>query len=110
MMHGFVEAEQHVAGVDLAELEPLTILLVWTWHSVYRIVVVEGHEVLVQGGPFFSDLTRAHLDGASTGGRALKAGWIAVGHLMALRINGQVILTSPVVAVATQGCGMPAVH
>ena len=108
-MHGFVEAEQHVAGVDLAELEPLTIVLVWTWHSVYRIVVVEGHEVLLQGGPFFSDFTRAHLDGASTGGRALKAGWI-VGHLMALRISGQVILTSPVVAVATQGLGMPLVH
>ena len=110
MMHAFVEAQQHVAGIDLAELEPLTILLVCTWHSVYRIVVVEGHEVLVQGGPYFSDLTRAHLDGASTGGRALKAGWIGVGHLMALRINGQVILTSPVVAVATQGRGIPVVH
>jgi hypothetical protein len=109
-MHGFVEAEQHVAGVDLAELEPLTVLLVWTWHSLYRIVVVGGSEVLVQGGPFFSDLTRAHLDGASAGGRALKAGWIGVGHLMALRISGQVILTSPVVAVATQGRGMPLVH
>ena len=109
-MYGFAEAEQHVVGVDLAELEPLTILLVWTWHSVYRIVVVEGHEVLVQGGPFFSDLTRAHLDGASAGGRALKAGWIGVGHLMALSISGQVILTSPVVAVATQGRGLSAVH
>ena len=109
-MHGFVEAEQHLAGVDLAELEPLTVVLVWTWHSLYRIVVVGGREVLVQGGPFFSDLTRAHLDGASAGGRALKAGWIGVGHLMALSINGQVILTSPVVAVATQRCSIPAVH
>ena len=109
-MHAFGEAEQHVAGVDLTELEPLTVLLVWTWHSLYRIVVVGGSEVLVQGGPFFSDLTRAHLDGASAGGRALKAGWIGVGHLMALHSSGQVILTSPVVAVATQERGMPAVH
>ena len=109
-MHGFVEAEQNVAGVDLAELEPLTVLLVWTWHSLYRIVVVGGSEVLVQGGPFFSDPSRAHLDGASAGGRVLKAGWIGEGHLMALRISGQVILTSPVVAVATQGRSMPAVH
>ena len=109
-MHGFMEAEHHVAAVDLAELEPLTVLLVWTRHSLYRIVVVGGREVLVQGGPFFSDLTRAHLDGATAGGRALKAGWIGVGHLMALSICGQVILTSPVVAVATQGRGMPAVH
>jgi hypothetical protein len=109
-MHRFADAEQHVVGVDLAEVEPLTILLVWTWHSVYRIVVVDGSEVLVQGGPFFSDPTRAHLDGASAGGGALKAGWIGVGHLMALRTSGQVIVTSPVVAVATQGRGMPAVH
>ena len=109
-MHGFAETEQHVAGVELAEVEPLTILLVWTWHSVYRIVVVGRNEVLVQGGPFFSDLTRAHLDGASVGGCALKAGWIAVGHLMALRTSGQVIVTSPVVAVATERCGMPMVH
>ena len=109
-MHGFVEAEQHVAGVDLAELEPLTVLFVRTWHSVYRIVIVGGREVLVQGGPFFSDPTRAHLDGASVGGHAVKAGWIGVGHLMALRISGQVILTSPVVAISTRWRGMPVVH
>jgi hypothetical protein len=52
-MHGFVDAEQHAAGVDLGELEPLTVLLVSTWHSLYRIVVFGGSEVLVQGGPFF---------------------------------------------------------
>jgi hypothetical protein len=109
-MHGFVEIEQHVAGVELADLEPLTILLVSTWHSVYRIVVVGGNEVLVQGGPFFSELTGARLDGVSAGGHALKVGWIAVGHLMALRISGQVILTSPVVAVATERPCVPVVH
>jgi hypothetical protein len=109
-MQRFVEAEQHVAGVDLAALEPLTVLLVWTWHSLYRIVVVGGSEVLVQGGLLCSDLTRAHLEGASVGGHVVKAGWIGVGHLMALRISGQVIVTSPVVAVSTQGRGTPVVH
>jgi hypothetical protein len=39
-----------------ADLEPLTILLVSTWHSVYGIVVVRGNEVPVQGGPFFPEL------------------------------------------------------
>jgi hypothetical protein len=34
-MQRFAEAEQHIAGVDLAELEPLTVLLVWTWHSLW---------------------------------------------------------------------------
>jgi hypothetical protein len=29
---------------------------------------------------------------------------------MALRISGQVIVTSPVVAVSTEGRGMPVVH
>jgi len=109
-MHGFTEAEQHVTAVDLAELEPLTVLLVWTWHSLYRIVVVGGSEVMVQGGALFSDLTPAHLEGASVGGHVVKTGWIGVGHLMALRICGQVIVTSPVVAVSTQGRGMLVVH
>src|SRR5262245_51409593 len=109
-MHEFVEAEQQGTSVDLAKLEPLTVLLVWTWHSFYRVVVIGGSEVLVQGGPFFSDPTHAHLDGASAGGSAVKAGWIAVGFSMALRISGQVILTSPVVAVATQGRGLITVH
>ena len=109
-MQRFAEAEQHVTSVDLAELEPLTVLLVSTWHSLYRIVVVGGGEVLVQGGPLFADLTRAYLEGASVGGHVVKAGWIGVGHLMALRISGQVIVTSPVVAVSTEGRGMPVVH
>jgi hypothetical protein len=108
-MH-FVEVEQHVVGVELSQVEPLTILLVATWHSVYRIVVVGESEVLVQGGPFFPDFTRADLHGTSAGGHALKAGWIGVGHLMALRISGQVIVTSPVVAIGTERDGVAVAH
>ena len=102
-MHAFVEPEQHLADVELAELEPLTMLLVWTWHSVYRIVVVGRTDVMVQGGPYFPELTHVQMDGTSAGGHFLKSGWIAVGHLMALRATEQLIVTSPVVAIATEG-------
>ena len=100
-MH-FVELENTWAGVELAQMEPLTLLFVATWHSVYRIVVVGGIEVLVQGGRFFPDLTPADLHGRSAGGHALKPGWIGVGHRMAFRTTGHVIVTSPVVAITAE--------
>jgi len=66
----FLELMQSVEGVELGELEPMTTVLVWTWNSLYRVVVSEGSDVLVQGGLLFPQPTPAHVDGASTGGGA----------------------------------------
>jgi hypothetical protein len=110
-MDAFVEPLHPViAGTDLWQVEPLTILLVWTWHSVYRIVVVGGTDVLVQGGSFFPNPTPAHVESASPERHVRKAGWIGVGDLMALRIDGQLIVTSPVVAIATERSVASVVH
>lgn len=98
----FLKLVQHVEGVELDRLEPLTTLLVWTWNSLYRVVVAQGSAVLVQGGLFFPEPTPAQVDGASTGGSLLKSGWIGVGLLMELRVGGRRIVTSPVVAIATE--------
>jgi hypothetical protein len=109
-MDAFAEPVLNVAGVDLTQVEPLTILLVWTWHSVYRIIVTGGSDVLVQGGSFFHDPTPARVDAVSPGSHVLKAGWIGVGHLMGLRIAGQLIMTSPVVGIATERPVTSVVH
>src|SRR5688572_15731963 len=61
----FLELMQSVEGVELGELEPMTTVLVWTWNSLYRVVVAEGSDVLVQGGLLFPRPTPAHVDGAS---------------------------------------------
>jgi len=97
----FLKLIQPIQGVELGQLEPLTTLLVWTWNSVYRVIISNGSDVLVQGGTYFTEPTPAHVEGASAGGSSLKLGWIAIGLLMELRAGDRHIVTSPVVAIAT---------
>ncbi len=110
LSHSVVDLMDHFEGVHLHQLPPLTTLLVWTRNSLYRIVVTEGSNVYVQGGTFFPDPTSAHLDGASLGGRLLKAGWIGVGLLMEIRAGGTHIVTSPVRAITAERPGIAVAH
>jgi hypothetical protein len=80
----FLELMQSVEGVELGELEPMTTVLVWT--------------------------TPAHVDGASTGGGPLKTGWIGLGLVMELHVSGTRIVTTPVIAIATERTEMSTVH
>jgi hypothetical protein len=106
----FLKLTQHVQGVELDHLEPMTTLLVWTRNSVYRVIIAKGSDVLVQGGTYFTEPTPAHVEGASAGGSWLKVGWIALGLLMEIRAGGQHIVTSPVVAIATARSDVSARH
>jgi hypothetical protein len=106
----FLELVQSVEGVELGELEPMTTVLVWTWNSLYRVVVAEGSDVLVQGGLLFPQPTPAHVDGASTGGGPLKTGWIGLGLVMELHVSGTRIVTTPVIAIATERTGLSTVQ
>ena len=106
----FLELIQRAEGLELSQLEPLTTLLVWTWHTLYRMVVTEGCDVLVQGGSHFPVPTPASVDGASAGGSFLKVGWVGVGLVMELRVDGKRIVTSPVVAIAAEPPRVSAVH
>jgi hypothetical protein len=105
----FIDLTDHVEGVHLRQLPPLTTLLVWTRNSLYRIVVTEGPSVHVQGGTFFPDPTPAHVDGASMGGCFLKKEWIGVGLVMEIRARGRRIVTSPVRTITTERAS-PVVH
>jgi hypothetical protein len=100
----FEELMKHVDGVRLSELQPLTTLLVWTWNSLYEVIVAEGSNVLVQGGSF-PEPTPAHVDGASMGSTLVIAGWIGVGLLVEFRVSGKRVVTSPVIAIATERPG-----
>ena len=104
-----VDLMDYVEGVHLRQLPPLT-MLVWTKNSLYRIVVMEGSNVYVQGGTFFPDPTSAHLDGASMGGGFLQVGWIGVGLVMEIRAGGMHIVTSPVRAIATERQDVAVIH
>jgi hypothetical protein len=75
----------------LTDVDALTTLVVRTAHSVYRITVLTPHrrEVLVHGGAFFPDHTRACLAGSSFGGSCLKLGWVGVGLHLEFHAEGQ---------------------
>jgi hypothetical protein len=106
----FLKLTQHIEGVELDHLEPLTTLIVRTRNSVYQVIIAKGSDVLVQGGTYFTEPTPAHVEGASAGGSSLKLGWIALGLLMELRAGGRHIVTSPVVAIATARSDVSVCH
>ena len=109
-MDTFVEVMEHVEGVELGRLEPMTTLHVWTWNSMYRVVVSEGSEVLVQGGSSFPAPTPARIDGASAGQGLVRTGWIGLGLLMVFHVGRKRFVTSPVIAIVTEPARMSVVH
>ena len=103
-LDGFAEEVSHTPGVDLTALDPITILLVRTENSLYRITVREPHRraVLVQGGSFFPETTSACLSGSSFGGSCLKMTWVGIGLYMEFHYDGQWIITSRVRSIAME--------
>lgn len=85
-------------GCQLESLADLTPLVVTTAHSVYDIIVLSGREraVMVCGGQFFPEHTRACLAGCSLGGSFLKIGGVYVGFCLELHAPCGRIVTSPV--------------
>lgn len=106
----FVDVVDHIEGVHLRHLPPLTTLLVRTMNSLYRVVLTQGLEVSVHGGRFFPDPTSAYLDGASIGRSCLVIGWIGIGLPVEIRSGGRRIITSPVRAITTEEPSVSLVH
>ena len=83
-------------GVQIDQCQPLQQFTVRTTHSTYDVVGLgSAGEVVIRGGRYFPEATHAWLSGASIGG-PLKRFGIYVGCRMELRVDGRVIVTSPV--------------
>ena len=104
-LHGFVDTVTRVDGLSIAELDPITPLIVRTENSLYRITVLEPgcRRILVQGGTYFPETTTAELEGSSLGGSLLKQGWIAPGLRMEISTDGRRIVTSRVRSMEING-------
>ena len=91
-LDGFTTEVSETDGIGLADLDPITTLLVRTQNSLYEIVVVQPRQkaVVVQGGPFFPQATRAVLSGSNFGGSLLKVAWVGIGLHMEFRARGPV--------------------
>ena len=103
-LDGVVEAASQADGIGLIDVDAFTTLVVRTDNSVYRITILTPHarEVLVQGGQFFPECTRACLSGSNFGGSCLKLGWVGLGLHMEFHAGDQWIITSHVRAIAVE--------
>lgn len=85
-------------GVQLEATARLDTLQVRTRNTTYEIVVISPHsgEVIVRGGQFFPQPTRAVVAGSSLGGSCLKLRGIYVGFSLEILHEGTRIVTTRV--------------
>lgn len=86
------------AGVQVPALSPLERLLVRTRNTIYELIVVDPAraQVMVRGGRFFPEFTRAYVGGSSLGGGFVKLHGIYAGFRLELHGPEQAIVTSPI--------------
>lgn len=94
-------------GVDLSNLMPLTKLLVWTSHSLYRFVVGVD-DLYVEGGTYLPCRTSAESVGARLGRHSVGCIW--VGLSMAILVGDRYVVTSPVHGIVAEPPGTSTVH
>src|SRR5688572_22781274 len=94
-------------GVLLPQLGPFDQLIVSTRNSTYEIVVIEPETatVMVRGGSFFPEFSKARVAGSSLGGGLLKLHGVYAGFQMEL-VAGERILTTCVRSVSVLKAGI----
>ena len=90
-----------VDGIQVDALRDLDMLIVRTMNTVYEITLVTARtgEVIVRGGKFFPQPTRAVILGSSLGGAFLKLRGIYCGFALEVYASGTRIVTSAVQSV-----------
>jgi len=85
-------------GINLSQLAALDRVFVRTRNSLYEIIVSSpaSGDVVVRGGEFFPEFTRARVAGATLGGSFLKLRSIHVGFRLEFTLGQNFVLTSPV--------------
>lgn len=80
---------------DAPTFQPLTVV---TQNSLYELVVLDPSRGLVRlrGGQFFPEWRDVQLAGCSLGGSFLKMRGIYAGYCMELHVDGETVITSPV--------------
>ena len=94
--------------MELASRAAFDQFAVRTRNSTYEIVVLQPStgEVLVRGGRFFPEYTRAYVAGCSLGGAFLKLRSIYRGFLIELQCDGRTIITTRVQSIVPVASGV----
>lgn len=87
-----------VTGLQTGRLPEQAFFTVETENSRYEITVLCAGtgDVLVRGGPLFTEETRARLMGSSIGGRLLQVRGVYLGFRMQLHTREHAVITSRV--------------
>jgi hypothetical protein len=95
------------SGVQVPNLSSLARLLVRTRNTVYELIVLDPvrAEVMVRGGRFFPEFTKAYVCGSSLGGGFVKLHGIHAGFCLELHSQEQAVVTSPVREIIFAGEG-----
>ena len=82
----------------IASLEPFDTILLRTYNSDYRILLLDPNtgRALVEGGHYFLQPNEALVKGSAFVGDALKPGVICVGCRLEMWVDERVLLTSPI--------------
>jgi hypothetical protein len=89
-------------GVQLETLDQMQRLMVRTYQHAYEIFVRVGAtgDVLVRGGRVFQKFTEARILGSSLGGGFLKQRGIYVGLRLEFYLDGETIVTAPILSIS----------
>ena len=100
-LDAFVYESGCSGGIDFHSLDVGTVVNVHTKYSLYRLVVVDP-EILrarVTGGRLFPESTEIRVEGATSGGTAIRPGFIGVGLRLEMSNGSNRITTSIVESV-----------
>ena len=89
-------------GIQLDTLAHMQRLIARTYGHAYEIFVRCGEtgDVLVRGGRLFQEFTHARLIGSSLGGSFLKQLGIYVGLRLEFNVDGETLLTAPILSIS----------
>lgn len=101
-LDAFVYESGCSGGIDFHSLDVGTVVNVHTRYSLYRLVVLDAESLRarVTGGRLFPESTEIRLEGATSGGTAIKPGFIGVGLRLEMSNGSNRITTSVVESVA----------
>lgn len=99
--------ESTVQDVALESLNPFDTILLRTYNSDYRILLLDPKtgRALVEGGEYLVEPNEALLRGSALPGCEFKDGWICVGSRVEIWVDERVLLTSTIKSVHVEHNG-----
>ena len=103
-LDAFVYESGCSGGIDFQSVDVGAVINVHTKYSHYRLVVADGTDrrAFVTGGRLFPESTEVRIEGATSGGTAIKPGFIGIGLRLEMSDGSNRITTSVVESVTIE--------